>query len=108
MAWLISCRSLAIRALDGSAACVGVPLKKSAAQPLISPDQVVITLSIAAGARQDGAPDLLLNDFFYPATYSTTLGGPAPPSMGGSAGAGWVAALIAWSDSTPFPVLAEW
>jgi len=29
---LISCRSLAIRALDGSTACVGVPLKKAAAQ----------------------------------------------------------------------------
>ena len=29
---LISCRSLAIRALDGSAACVGVSVKKSVAQ----------------------------------------------------------------------------
>ena len=29
---LISCRSLAIRALDGAAACMGVSLKKSAAQ----------------------------------------------------------------------------
>ena len=43
---LISCRNLAIRALDGSAACVGVPLKKSAAQLPISPEKVVTTVSM--------------------------------------------------------------
>ena len=54
---LNSCRSLAIRTLDGSAACVGVPLKKSAAQLPISPEKVVTTVFVPwLAQRQVGAP----------------------------------------------------
>jgi len=69
MAWLISCRSLAIRALDGSAACVGVPLKKSAAR---LPTGLRL---IGRGAATDPAP--------LPPAAAATAPAPLPAAAAG-------------------------